>query len=153
MNKIYYFSVQWCNLQVHVEVELSRIFCGLIYKCLHTHWKTFVQYTHTVSQSNITIIGFLLARWTIFQRFHNMNCFREHFHKCLRRQPFDVVGHKYTQRSMCRSKVYQRIQIFVYTVLFHYSLYLTAAFYCLRCSSLLTQYHLSQGEQCCFLYQ
>lgn len=112
-----------------------------------------MQYTDIVSQLNITIIGFLLARRTIFQRFHNLNCFREHFHKCSCCQPFDVVGHKYIQRSMCRSKVYQRIQIFVYTILIHHSLFLTAAFFYLHCSSLLTQYHLSQGEQCCFLKQ
>lgn len=127
-------SFSWFNMQVSV----------------HT-LKTFVHYTDIVSQLNITIIGFLLPIWKIFQHSRMMNCFREHFHKCSLCQKFDVVDHKYTQRSTCRSKVYRHIQIFLYTILFHYSLYLTAAFYHLLRSSLLTQYHFPKREQCCFL--
>lgn len=127
-------SFMWFNIQVSV----------------HT-LKTFVHYTDIVSQLNITIIGFLLPIWKISQHSRMMNCFREHFHKCSLCQKFYVVDHKYTQRSTCRSKVYRHIQIFLYTILFHYSLYLTAAFYYLHCSCLLTQHHFPKREQCCFL--
>lgn len=74
------------------------------------------------------------------------NCFREYFHKYLLCQKIDVVDHKYTQRSTCRSKVYQRIQIVVYTILFYHLLYLAAAFYHMYGSSLLKQW-------CCSLKQ